>query len=374
MSRLKVITLCSGYDAQCLALQRLGIDFDLWWSEIDKYAIQAHNVLFPNFTHRNLGDMTKIDWGDMKNKPPIDLLTYSTPCQDISVAGKRRGLEEGSGTRSSLLWSVRDCIKYMRPKILLLENVKNMVSKQFKPQLLKWLQELESFGYTNYSQVLDAQDYGVPQHRERIFVVSILDDRQYFKFPEPIRLEKKLYDLLESEVSDKYYLSKKGCNRIISRIDNFAGLEIDVCRTITAKGNDGGCGTFLIDSYKEGKVMITVEIKKILGYTRGCKGENIKYHVKDIANTIHTSTGSGGNTDQFIINKDGERVYSIRKMTERECFRLMGVEDRDIDKLLKSGISRTQLTKLAGNSIVVDVLVAIFNNLFINKPVRTTLF
>lgn len=127
---LKVVTLCSGYDSQCLALSRLGVEYDLVaWAEIDKYAIQAHNALFPQYADRNLGDITKIDW---EREPyDIDLLTYSTPCQSISSAGLQHGIKKGSGTRSSNIWSVLDCIRAKRPKYLVMENVSAFVSQKF---------------------------------------------------------------------------------------------------------------------------------------------------------------------------------------------------------------------------------------------------
>lgn len=143
------------------------------WSEIDKYAIQAHNALYPQWSDRNLGDITKVDW---EKVPDFDLLTYSSPCQDFSNAGLQKGGEEGSGTRSSLLWEIRKAVLTKKPKFLLLENVKALTSKKFFPLFQKWMDELESYGYTNYWQVLNAKDYGVPQNRERVFLVSILND------------------------------------------------------------------------------------------------------------------------------------------------------------------------------------------------------
>lgn len=210
---LRVVTLCSGYDSQCLALRRLGIPFDLvGWSEIDKYAIKAHNALFPEYADRNLGDMTKIDWDTV---PDFDLLTYSTPCQDFSNAGKMRGGQEGSGTRSSLLWHTRKAVIKKRPKFLLMENVKNLVSEKFLPLFLKWCDELSEYGYTNFQQVLNAVDYGVPQNRERIFVVSILG-RAWFNFPAPMDLTKTLADVLEEKAAEKYYLPQDKVDQFIA--------------------------------------------------------------------------------------------------------------------------------------------------------------
>lgn len=220
---LRVVTLCSGYDSQCLALDRLkreypNFDYDLVaWSEFDpesktplhkQPAVVAHNALFPQWEDRNLGDMTKIDWIQV---PDFDLLFYSTPCQSISQAGLQHGFSEGSGTRSSIIWNVRDAVIKKRPKFLCLENVKAMVSGKFVGMFNLWQLELERLGYCNFAQVLNAKDYGVPQNRERIFLVSIRDDgdlQRYF-FPQPFPLERRLKDMLEENVDERYYLSDK---------------------------------------------------------------------------------------------------------------------------------------------------------------------
>lgn len=226
---LRVVTLCSGYDSQCLALERLKrnypeFDYELIaWAEFDpetpntpverQPAVIAHNALFPQWKDRNLGDMTKIDWTKVDD---FDLLFYSTPCQSISQAGLQHGFAEGSGTRSSIIWNVRDAVQTKRPKYLCLENVKAMVSGKFVGMFNLWQRELERMGYVNFAQVLDSKNYGVPQHRERIFLVSIRADGleelegnvRYF-FPKPFPLERRLKDVLEENVDEKYYLSDK---------------------------------------------------------------------------------------------------------------------------------------------------------------------
>lgn len=204
---LRVFTGFSGYDSQCMALDRIGIPYTLvGWSEIDLNAIRAHNAVYPQYAERNYGDISKIDWEQV---PDFDLFTYSSPCQDWSSAGLQKGGSEGSGTRSSLLWECRKAIIAKRPKYLLLENVKNLVSKKFRPYFNKWLAELESYGYTNYWSILNAKDYGIPQNRERVFCVSILGDEAIYHFPLPVELELRLKDILEPEVDDKYVLSDK---------------------------------------------------------------------------------------------------------------------------------------------------------------------
>ena len=209
---IKVFTTFSGYDSQCLALDRLHSDYPQFnyelvgWSEIDKNAIKAHNALYPQYADRNYGDITLIDWNTV---PDFDLLTYSSPCQDFSTAGKMAGGAEGSGTRSSLLWEVRRAILAKKPKYLLMENVANLVSQKFIGLFNQWQLELERYGYTNFARVLDSQDYGVPQHRERVFMISILNCDKAFYFPDPFPLNKKLKDILEEKVNKRYYLTDK---------------------------------------------------------------------------------------------------------------------------------------------------------------------
>lgn len=220
---LKVVTLCSGYDSQCMALEQLkkrhpDFEYDLVaWSEIDKYAIKAHDAVFPQYAGRNLGDMTKIDWSKV---PDFDFLTYSTPCTDLSNAGLQKGMEEGSGTRSSILWYTRNAILAKRPKYLMLENVSAMVSGKFFPYFLKWLAELTEYGYRNYWQVLNAKDYGVPQNRERVFVISILGEHEPYYFPPGRPLERRLMDVLEEKVDEKYYLPQEKVDQFIAQLDD----------------------------------------------------------------------------------------------------------------------------------------------------------
>ena len=223
---IKVFTAFSGYDSQMMALNRVAgrhkdeISFDLvGWSEIDKYAIKAHDLIFPQYKDRNYGDISKIDWSQV---PDFDLFTYSSPCQDWSAAGLQRGGQEGSGTRSSLLWECRKAIIAKKPKYLLLENVKALVSKKFRPYFDKWCRELEEYGYYNYWKVMNAKDYGIPQNRERVFLLSIRSDVDSgnFLFPEGFELTTFLKDVLEENVDEKYYLSEKSIEGFISHNDN----------------------------------------------------------------------------------------------------------------------------------------------------------
>ena len=192
---LRVFTTFSGYDSQCLALKKAGIPFDLiGWSEIENRAIEAHNLIFPEYADKNYGDICKIDW---EKVPDFDLFTYSSPCQSFSIAGKMLGGEEGSGTKSSLLWECKKAIDIKKPKYLMLENVKNLVSGRFMDTFNLWLDYLKSRGYTNYWKVLKGYDFGIPQARERVFCVSIMNPDGEFTFPKGCKLKKSVEDFMQ---------------------------------------------------------------------------------------------------------------------------------------------------------------------------------
>ena len=206
---LKVFTTFSGYDSQCLALKKAGIPFDLvGWSEIEKRAITAHNALFPEYKDRNYGDICKIDWNDV---PDFDLFTYSSPCQSFSIAGQMLGGEEGSGTKSSLLWECTKAIEIKRPKYLMLENVEMLVSQNFIHTFNKWIDFLSSLGYTSYWKVLKGSDYGIPQDRSRIFVVSVMNPKNEFVFPKARRLKSSVEDHMLSKEELGQDLYQKLC-------------------------------------------------------------------------------------------------------------------------------------------------------------------
>lgn len=233
----RLVTLCSGYDSQSLAFKRLDIPFEIAaWAEFDPESKRpleeqpapiAHNLLFPRWSDRNLGDMTKIDWEAFKANYPydIDLLTYSTPCTDVSSAGLQKGISRDSGTRSSILWYTENAISILMPKYLLQENVKALVSKKFMPYFVEWCRLVESYGYNNFYEVMNAKDYSTPQNRERVFMVSLRKDvgRNRFKFPEAVPLERKLKDVLLTEVDEKYYLDQTKVDSFVEK--NKANIE-----------------------------------------------------------------------------------------------------------------------------------------------------
>lgn len=223
--KIKVFEAFAGYGSQMMALRRLSkhippnLEFELvGWSEIDYYAVQAHNAVWGDDKDKNFGDICKIDWSKV---PYFDLFTYSFPCQSVSNAGLQKGLTEGSGTTSSLLWECKRAIIAKHPTFMLMENVANLVSKKFMPEFDKWLRFCKDEGYVNFWQKMNAKDYGVPQNRVRVFCVSIhrsamkiyptlFPERIHFQFPKAFPLEKRLKDVLETyhdgkQLNEKYY-------------------------------------------------------------------------------------------------------------------------------------------------------------------------
>lgn len=230
------LTTFSGYDSQLMAadvLKQWHPDFR-WtckgWSDIDKYACQMHNLVFPQFADCALGDITKIDWHEVKSSlhgREVDLFTYSSPCYDISQAGKQMGLQEGSDTRSALLWRVADAVEVLRPKYLLQENVAALVGQKFMPDFQKWLDKLSSLGYVSRWARLNAKNYGVPQNRDRVFCLSMRRDVAFdYHFPEPLELLTRLEDVLEEEVSDRYFFKDDAVSKFLKANDSDNALFI----------------------------------------------------------------------------------------------------------------------------------------------------
>ena len=231
-----ILTTFSGYDSQLMAadaLKEKHPDFSwrcVGWSDIDKYACQMHDLVFPQYADQALGDITKIDWHEVKrnlNGRDIDLFTYSSPCQDISQAGKQMGLQEGSETRSALLWRVADAVEVLRPKYLLQENVAALVSQKFMPDFQKWLDKLSSLGYVNRWARLNAKDYGVPQNRDRVFCLSMRRDVAFdYQFPDPVPLDHRLADVLEEEVDSRFFLKDDAVSKFLKANDEDNALFV----------------------------------------------------------------------------------------------------------------------------------------------------
>lgn len=319
---LNVLSLFSGIGAFEKALTNLRIPFNLLaYCEIDKHASKSYSAIHGVPESMNLRDVTKVDWLDIDET--VDLITYGFPCQDISIAGQQKGFtdEDGKRTRSGLFFEALRIIEDFNPKFAIAENVKALTSKKFANEFKIVLESLEAAGYNNYWAVLNTKDFGIPQNRERVFIISIRKDiDKGFTFPDPIPLELKLEDLLEDEVDEKYYLEGK-FTEIVAVNENYSELL-------------GGTIGKMTDIY------------------RRCYNEN------GICPTLHTCPG--GNTETKIYRSVESRV---RKITQRERFRFMGFTDLDCEKVLAAGISDTQINKQTGNSISVNVLEAIYRSL-----------
>ena len=415
---LKVFEAFSGVGSQRMALRNLGVDYEVVaTSEIDDFAVKSYaaihdnNKVVPEETvenmeaylkkrniplnkdgarknlrgkrlkefyeacvkSNNLGDISKVDTQDI---PDHDLFTYSFPCQDISVAGKGLGLDEGGGTRSGLLWECQKVIAGKKPKYLLLENVKNLVGKKHKPNFDKWLEWLEGQGYTNYWEVLNAKDFGIPQNRERVFVVSILGEHKPYVFPSKEKLILRLKDILEDEVDEKYYLDDEKTEKLIATFTDVKDIEqqegLKMNRNKVSRKTDVA-QTLLARDYKGfGNQDMNGVIEPMIAASRGRNSNNpsdrtpgspteqrLEINRNGTSNTITTVQ-----KDNYVIEPNNLKHtdYRIRKLTPKECWRLMGFSDDDFHKAEEVN-SNTQLYKQAGNSIVVTVLEAIFKQL-----------
>lgn len=283
---LRLIELFAGIGSQTQALTNIGIAHRVVAiSEIDKYAIQSYEAM--HGIANNLGDIRKIE-----ELPDADLWTYSFPCQDISVAGKGAGIKEG--TRSGLLFEVERLLRVASekgtlPKYLLLENVKNLVSKKFKADFDKWLDFLAELGYTNYWKVLNAKDYGIPQNRERVFCVSIRGEHKPFVFPKPKELTIRLRDMIDETVDERFYLKESTIRSILRSTFN--------SRRDSIRPGDGLANTLLARDWRGPQC---VQVGEVVG-GKWDKMHDISkrvYEPDGIAPTVHCQ--QGGNTELKI--------------------------------------------------------------------------
>lgn len=497
---IRLIELFAGIGSQAKALKNIGANFEHWRvCEFDEHAIRSYNAVHgTNFVTSDITKLTASDLSIVDTEHFTYLLTYSFPCQDLSPAGKGRGMEKGSGTRSGLLWEVErllnECDKL--PQVLLMENVPQVHGKKNIANFEKWIAFLESKGYSNYWQDLNAKDYGIPQNRNRCYMVSILGEYTY-KFPDPIPLTLKLGDMLEAEVDEKYYLSDRAIRgransnfrqyelernlvngkdvhpTILARYEgaptlidetggspNTSELKRTLCNSLVEKGlveeNDVIRHSYTNNRLSNGvENMARTESKEKLSPTLDtrcdCLGVVVKepselqkevcdkalengmvkpYDIIDytysnsrleemregklktknstdnqVANTITTNAENmgvcvpnpkievignyspPGHEASRIVHPDGlvptvkenhgtvtatvePQSLRIRKLTPRECWRLMGFDDEDVINAEKV-CSNSQLYKQAGNSIVVNVLMAIFKELFTQKQTRS---
>ena len=300
------------------------------------------------------------------------LMTYSFPCQDLSIQGLSKGMEKGSGTRSGMLWEVERILDEIvngggyLPQILLMENVPEVIGSKNIKHFAKWLEKLEQLGYKNKWEVLNSKDYEIPQTRERCFMVSILGD-YYYDFPNKIKLEKKLEDLLEEEVDEKYYLSENFLDSMVKTNFNSYKLEKklkgsdEIADTIVARF-DGAPQCVLI---KNERYAVVKDVENFVEWRQKVFLESdCRAFKKDkVAGTL-TTNGKG----KVLIDSFGD-TYIVRKYTPKECFRLMGVKDQDFERIAENQ-SNASLYHLAGDSIVVDVLKNIFKEMLWLKLVK----
>lgn len=232
-NKIRLIELFAGVGSQAMALKRLGADFEHYKVvEFDKYAIKSYNAI--HGTDFEPTDITQISGSDLEivdTETFTYLLTYSFPCQDLSVAGKQKGMVKGSGTRSGLLWEVERLLNEVGnlPQVLLMENVPQVHGKKNMEDFQKWIAFLESKGYSNYWQDLNAKNYGVAQNRNRCFMVSILGNYK-FTFPNPIELQKVMKDYLEDEVDEKYYINNEKAQKLIQKLIDNGTLQNTITR------------------------------------------------------------------------------------------------------------------------------------------------
>src|SRR5690554_3187421 len=385
--KIRLFEAFSNIGTQYMALKRITNNIEVVGiSEIDKFAIQSYEAIHGKV--KNYGSI-----GEFVIPKDIDIMTWSFPCQDISLAGKQNGMINGS--RSNYGYIFLEEIKKLnydhRPNVLIMENVKALTSKKFEEDYRNIHYILEELGYQNYGKLLISSDYGIPQTRERIFIISIKGNYNY-NFPKPIKLERMLKDYLEDKVDDKYYLNDSQIKNILGNAINKDLKDMidrkntvfnkKIAYTITTKQDRriGDSNFILGDGSEEIKVKEYLEavtnnvpekFLKIpeatkLGYSKAYDGDGIyldrPYQKRGVVQSKKIPTlKTSGNDIGVVIN---EKHLKIRKLTPLETWRLMGISDEDFYKAKDSGISDTQLYKQAGNAIVVDVLEHIFRQLF----------
>lgn len=348
---LRVLELFGGIGACSKALERLGADFEIAdYIEIDKYAVKSFNAIHgTNFEPQDITEWDK--------SIEVDLIMHGSPCQDFSIAGKQAGGDKGSGNRSSLMYETIRIVENLKPKYVIWENVKNILSEKHRHNFEAYCRRMIELGYKNFVQVLNAKDYNVPQNRERVFTVSISrtteDGNPKFNFPEKQPLDKCLKDVLEDDVDEKYYLSPQ-------QVASILGSSYERYKRFYSP--DGISPSLDTMSGENRQPKVAIKTANATGYDLAEDGDGIDLAYPNsktrrgrvghgIAKTIETSPTMGCLC-----------ARRIRKLTPKECWRLMGFDDSDFKKVTQV-CSNTQLYKQAGNSIVVNVLEAVLDNL-----------
>ena len=298
--KIKVLELFAGIGACSKALKNIGIDVEIVDAvEIDKYAIKSFNAV--HNTNFEPQDITK--W----NKDiEVDLITHGSPCQDFSLAGKQAGGDKDSGTRSSLMYETIRIVEKLKPKYVLWENVKNLLSKKHRHNFDAYIETMNNLGYNSYYQVLNAKDYGIPQNRERIFVVSIRKDIHInFEFPSKQELVTKLKNILENEVDEKYYLSDAMIKYVTKNGEIDSKENFNVIDSYNKKITDkefSGCVVAGQGRNQGSMLMIRNATKK--GYLEAYEGDSVNLQRptsttrrgrvgKEVAQTLDTQCNQG---------------------------------------------------------------------------------
>jgi len=309
----KYVSLFSGIGGFETALNRFGGEC-VMASEIDKFVVKAYEAIYG---YKPKGDVTKID---AKDVPDHDILTAGFPCQSFSVAGKRKGFED---TRGTLFFEVARIAKVKQPRVVLLENVKGLVTHDKGKTLKVILETMEGLGYTVWYKVLNSKYFGVPQNRERIFIVCIKEPKGEFKFPSNNQVTVRLKDILEDNVDEKYYLSEEKTKRLLDTLRENWNPEEDNDKPQPL--SDGNGVSYCLDA----------------NYHKGISTLNK-------ARRTHIRLG---------------HEYRIRKLTPLECLRLQGFPDEYFHIMKSIGISDTQIYKMAGNAVTVNVVEEICKNI-----------
>ncbi len=364
---VRLIELFAGIGSQAKALELLGVDFEHWKvCEFDDYAMKSYNAVHnTNFKTSDIQNLNADDL-EIKDRDKYEyIMTYSYPCTDISIAGKKEGMERNSGTRSSLLWEVERLLKECdnKPQILLMENVRECHNGKNAPLFFEWTSFLRSIGYKNFYTDMDAKNYGIPQTRKRCFMLSILDENAYYEFPQACGLNYSVKEFLEDKVDKKYYVKEETALPLIKKMEKecpsatiiddtygFDNSEVryfpDVCPTLRAAKANLKC-----------IVAMRGRNSDSLNQTPGTSTEQrLEKNKTNCCNTITTVQ-----KDNLIFENK-----QLRNLTPKEVWRLFGFEDKDVEKASEF-VPDTQLYKQGGNCIVVNCLVAILGQLFKGK-------
>jgi len=375
--KIRIGTLFSGIGAVEHALERLGLNHEIVFAgDIDPFVKKSyfanHKILEKNWHD----DVTT--FSAKKYKYKVDILVGGSPCQSFSMVGKRAGLKD---TRGTLFYDFARIIDECRPKVFIFENVRGLLSHD-EGKTWRVIQDVfHSLGYNINSQTLNSKDYGIPQHRERIFVVGFRNRKKDFSFPGTIPLESRMQDFLEDYTDSKYYLGSKGVKFVTSsknRLKRYTQIDGDIALCQKANQQFNWHGDFVFEGVNNSMnfdefVFNVNEVeekyflsKKVKNYVLAGGTKNFRTSTRTdlqvarpLLQSMHKMHRAG--VDNYVTYEKGK----IRKLTPKECLRLMGFRDT-----FKIAVSDTQMYRQAGNSIVVDVLIAILKQMDITKVAK----